>query len=608
MPPSSSPTSLPCRSRSSARAWNIDPLFPERANIGFAQILAPDRMRLRVWERGAGLTLACGSGACAAVVNAHRRGLTGNRVTVLVDGGALEIEWRGRDHRADDRTGRHRLHRNHRAGRLPGMSVEILTFGCRLNSYESEVMRGHAAGLTDTVIVNTCAVTAEAERQARQAIRRAARENPTARIVVTGCAVQVDPQAWARLPGVHRVLGNDDKLRPENWAPDAGPAVSDIMAARETAAHLVTEFAGRARAFVQVQQGCDHRCTFCIIPFGRGPNRSVPIGAVVGQTRALVAAGYQEVVLTGVDIASFGPDLPGHPTLGQLVRRLLAMVPELARLRLSSLDPAAIDADLWRLMAEEPRLMPHLHLSLQAGSDLILKRMKRRHSRAEALAVIARARRLRPGIAIGADLIAGFPTETDALFAETLDFVTQAELPFLHVFPYSERAGTPAARMPAVPKALRRERAARLRDAGRAVSRRFFATQLGRRVSVLAERGDAGHSEHFAPVRLTVPVAPGFLVTALVTGATADGLVATPVEVPGAPTLPPALPVAATAAPAARAAPAAANEAVPAAATPAPAAAAGHCLRRRGRHRPHRGGRHCPCRRGHPCSPRHGPA
>ncbi|HYZ64436.1 MAG TPA: radical SAM protein, partial [Acetobacteraceae bacterium] len=270
------------------------------------------------------------------------------------------------------------------------MSVEILTFGCRLNAYESEVMRGLAAA-ENTVIVNTCAVTAEAERQARQAIRKAARERPGARIVVTGCAAQIDPASWAGLPNVSRVLGNEDKLKPESWRPGAGSAVSDIMAARETAAHLVTEFAGRARAFVQVQQGCDHRCTFCVIPFGRGPNRSVAIGAVVAQVRTLVATGYREVVLTGVDIASYGPDLPGRPTLGQMVRRLLAAVPELPRLRLSSIDPAAIDEDLWRLIAEEPRLMPHLHLSLQAGDDLVLKRMKRRHSRADAIAVAARA-------------------------------------------------------------------------------------------------------------------------------------------------------------------------------------------------------------------------
>jgi threonylcarbamoyladenosine tRNA methylthiotransferase MtaB len=406
------------------------------------------------------------------------------------------------------------------------MSVEIVTFGCRLNVYESEVMRGHAAALSDTVIVNTCAVTAEAERQARQAIRRAVRERPGARIVVTGCAAQIDPAAWAALPGVACVLGNADKLRPESWAPDAPSTVSDIMEARETVPHMVTEFAGRARAFAQVQQGCDHRCTFCIIPFGRGPNCSVPVGAVVAQVRALVEAGYQEVVLTGVDIASYGADLPGAPRLGQLVRRLLALVPELRRLRLSSLDPAAIDDDIWRLLGDEERLMPHMHLSLQAGSDLILKRMKRRHLRADAAGVVARARHLRPGIAIGADLIAGFPTETEALFRETLDFVAEAELPFVHVFPYSERPGTPAARMPSVPIALRRERAARLRQAGGDLLRRYLASHVGRTVSLLTETADGGHSEHFAAVRLAMPAAPGRLMAARVTGASGDVLLA----------------------------------------------------------------------------------
>jgi threonylcarbamoyladenosine tRNA methylthiotransferase MtaB len=422
------------------------------------------------------------------------------------------------------------------------MSVEILTFGCRLNAYESEVMRELAsrAGLSgtsravardagpldDTIIVNTCAVTAEAERQARQAIRRAARARPNARIVVTGCAAQLHPEAWAALPGVTRVLGNVEKLLAESWAPDAGSAVADIMTARETSAHLVTEFAGRARAFVQVQQGCDHRCTFCVIPFGRGPSRSVPVGAVVSQVRTLMQAGFHEVVLTGVDIASYGGDLPGTPSLGQLSRRLLALVPELRRLRLSSIDPAAIDADLWRLVGEEPRLMPHLHLSLQAGSDLILKRMKRRHSRRDALAAIARARALRPGIAIGADLIAGFPTETDALFDETLAFLAEAELPFLHVFPYSERAGTPAARMPAVPMAVRRERAGGLRAVGQAAAARFLAGQVGSRIALLTEADGAGHSEHFSPVRLDAPRASGQVIAARVIGATADHLLA----------------------------------------------------------------------------------
>jgi threonylcarbamoyladenosine tRNA methylthiotransferase MtaB len=406
------------------------------------------------------------------------------------------------------------------------MSAEILTFGCRLNAYESEVMRDLAAGTENTIVVNTCAVTAEAERQARQTIRRLAREQPNARIVVTGCAAQIDPAAWAALPGVSRVLGNEDKLKPESWAADAGSAVSDIMQARETAPHMVTEFAGRARAFVQVQQGCDHRCTFCIIPFGRGPNRSVPIGVAVTQVRALVDSGFREIVLTGVDIASYGPDLPGQPTLGQLARRLLAMVPELPRLRLSSIDPAAIDEDLWKLIADEPRLMPHLHLSLQAGSDLILKRMKRRHLTADAMAVIERARALRPGIAIGADLIAGFPTETEALFDETLGFVEAADIPYVHVFPYSERPGTPAARMPAVPKPLRKERAARLREAGERAASRFLDGQIGRDIALLTETGDTGHSEHFAPVRLAARTTPGRLIPARVTGSTGSVLLA----------------------------------------------------------------------------------
>lgn len=410
------------------------------------------------------------------------------------------------------------------------MSVEVLSFGCRLNTYESEAMRGLAtrAGHAGTVLVNTCAVTAEAEKQAAQAIRRIARERPGVPIVVTGCAAQIAPARWGALPGVARVIGNADKLKPEAWAPDAPAApVSDVMAARDVAAHPVTEFTGRARALIEVQQGCDHRCTFCVIPFGRGPSRSAPIGAVVQQVRAAVAAGYQEVVLTGVDIASYGPDLPGAPTLGQMIRRLLALVPELPRLRLSSIDPAAIDDDLWRLIAEEPRLMPHLHLSLQHGADLMLKRMKRRHSRADALAVAARARALRPGIALGADLIAGFPTETEEQFAEMLALVEEAGLHFLHVFPYSERPGTPAARMPQLPVALRRDRAARLRAAGAAATQRFFAARMGQEEAVLLERPDAGHTEHFCSIRLTRGSGQrGRVLRARVTGADARGLLA----------------------------------------------------------------------------------
>ena len=414
------------------------------------------------------------------------------------------------------------------------MTLEILTFGCRLNAFESEVIRGHAAGLhagglhagglADTIVVNTCAVTAEAERQCRRAIARAHRDRPTARIVVTGCAAQIDPARWAALPGVHRVLGNVEKLQAESWAPDAPGAVSSIAAARTHAAHPVTGLAGRARAFMDVQQGCGHHCTFCIIPQGRGPSRSVPVADVVQQIQRLAAAGINEVVLTGVDIASYGADLPGAPCLGALVLDVLGHIPALPRLRLSSLDPAAISPALWRAIEREPRLMPHLHLSLQAGSDLVLKRMRRRHTRSGALAVIAEARRLRPGIAIGADLIAGFPTETGALFQETLDFVDEARLPYLHVFPYSERPGTPAARMPVVPVPVRRERAARLRDAATPVAARFHAEQLGQTVHVVAERGGGGHSEHFARVRLAVPHPVGSLVQARVTATSAAGL------------------------------------------------------------------------------------
>ncbi|HEV3175014.1 MAG TPA: tRNA (N(6)-L-threonylcarbamoyladenosine(37)-C(2))-methylthiotransferase MtaB, partial [Stellaceae bacterium] len=319
-------------------------------------------------------------------------------------------------------------------------SVEVITLGCRLNAFESEVIRreANAAGLEDAVIVNTCAVTAEAERQARQAIRRARRERPQARLIVTGCAAQISPERYAAMAEVDQVLGNLEKLRAESYrVTQPRVAVDDIMIVRETAAHLVEGFEGRVRGFVEVQQGCDHRCTFCIIPFGRGNNRSVPAGEVVAQVRALVERGLSEVVLTGVDITGYGADLPGRPSLGQLVRRVLKLVPELLRLRLSSLDPAEIDDVLWRLIAEEPRLMPHLHLSIQSGDDLILKRMKRRHSRAEAVDVARRARAHRPEIVLGADVIAGFPTESAEMAERTLAFVEDAGLDLLHVFPFS---------------------------------------------------------------------------------------------------------------------------------------------------------------------------
>jgi threonylcarbamoyladenosine tRNA methylthiotransferase MtaB len=407
------------------------------------------------------------------------------------------------------------------------MPVEIVTFGCRLNAFESEAIRRAtaASGLADAVIVNTCAVTAEAERQARQAIRRARRERPGAQLIVTGCAAQIDPAAYAAMPEVDRVLGNREKLEPASYAGDARVAVGELARLKESAAHLVDGFEGRARGFVEVQQGCDHRCTFCIIPLGRGPSRSVPVGEIVRRARALAEAGYAELVLTGVDLTAWGADLPGQPTLGQLCRRLLALVPEIARLRLSSLDPVEIDPALWRLIGEEPRLMPHLHLSIQAGDDLVLKRMRRRHSRADALATAARARDLRPGIALGADLIAGFPTEDTAMFDRTLALVAEAGLDYLHVFPFSPRPGTPAARMPQVPRALVRERAARLRDAGASALARTLAARVGTTARVLVEKDGFGRSEHYAPVRLAGT--PGVVVDVRLTASTGAVLLGT---------------------------------------------------------------------------------
>ena len=406
--------------------------------------------------------------------------------------------------------------------------LEIITFGCRLNAFESEVIRvaAAAAGLEDAVIVNTCAVTAEAERQARQAIRRARRARPHARLIVTGCAAQIRPQYYAAMPEIDQVLGNEAKLRRDSYA--AGTPrllVGDIGAARMPAPPPLDALERRARAVIQVPQGCDHRCTFCTIPLGRGPSRSLPLGDIVQQVRAAVALGHREVVLTGVDITGFGADLPGKPGLGQLVRRLLALVPELERLRLSSLDPVEIDDDLWRLVAQEPRLMPHLHFSLQAGDDLVLKRMARRHSRKQALDACRRARDLRPGIALGADLIAGFPTESEAMFENTLSLVDAAALDYLHVFPYSARPGTPAARMPQVPGGLVHERAARLREAGAAALQRSLASRIGSTASVLVEGESFGHSEHYAPVRFAGGIARGDVARLRITGATSDALI-----------------------------------------------------------------------------------
>ncbi|HEX3886503.1 MAG TPA: tRNA (N(6)-L-threonylcarbamoyladenosine(37)-C(2))-methylthiotransferase MtaB [Phenylobacterium sp.] len=393
---------------------------------------------------------------------------------------------------------------------VPRLSdVDVVTFGCRLNAYESEIIRKQAAadGLSDAIVFNTCAVTGEAVRQARQAIRKARRERPGARLIVTGCAAQIDPAAFAGMAEVDLVLGNAEKAQAGSYvlAPGSAPElgrvrVNDIMSVRETAGHLIDGLKDRARAYVEVQNGCDHRCTFCIIPYGRGNSRSAAAGEVVAQVKRLAAQGYREVVLTGVDVTSWGADLPGAPTLGQLVARILKLVPELPRLRLSSIDAAEIDPDLMHCLATEPRLMPYLHLSLQAGDDMILKRMKRRHSRADALKLIAEVRAVRPDTTFGADLIAGFPTETDAMFENTLSLVEEAGLSFLHVFPYSARPGTPAARMPPVARTVVKARAARLRAAGEAALARHLQRQVGRTLLGLVERDGVARAEDFTEI------------------------------------------------------------------------------------------------------------
>ncbi|WP_337186060.1 tRNA (N(6)-L-threonylcarbamoyladenosine(37)-C(2))-methylthiotransferase MtaB [Phenylobacterium sp.] len=408
----------------------------------------------------------------------------------------------------------------------PPPDVDIVTFGCRLNAYESEVIRRRAAedGLSDAIVFNTCAVTNEAVRQARQAIRKARRERPGAKVIVTGCAAQIDPAAFAAMPEVDLVLGNAEKSQAGAYAaPPAGAEplrvrVNDIMSVRETAGHLIEGLKDRARAYVEVQNGCDHRCTFCIIPYGRGNSRSAAAGEVVEQVRRLAAQGYREVVLTGVDVTSWGADLPGQPTLGQLVARILKLVPELPRLRLSSIDAAEIDPDLLRCLATEPRLMPYLHLSLQAGDDMILKRMKRRHGRADALKLVAEVRAVRPDVAFGADLIAGFPTETDEMFENTLRLVDEAGLAFLHVFPFSARPGTPAARMPKVKGEVVKARAARLRAAGEAALARHLEGQVGRTLSGLVERPGVARGEDFTEIAFEGEAEVGGVCDLVVTG------------------------------------------------------------------------------------------
>jgi threonylcarbamoyladenosine tRNA methylthiotransferase MtaB len=423
------------------------------------------------------------------------------------------------------------------------MAVEIVTFGCRLNAYESEVMRGEAekAGLGElaggAILVNTCAVTGEAVRQARQAIRKARRENPEARIIVTGCAAQTEVATFTEMEEVDLVLGNEEKLQAHNYRalPDFGvnqfekARVNDIMSVTETAGHLVDALEGRARAFVQVQNGCDHRCTFCIIPFGRGNSRSVPMGAVVEQVRRLVGNGYSEVVLSGVDLTSYGSDLPGSPKLGRLVKTILRQVPGLARLRLSSIDSIEADPELIEAIGSEPRLMPHLHLSLQHGDDLILKRMKRRHLRDDAIRFCQDIRQQRPDIVFGADIIAGFPTETEPMFENSLNIVEECGLTHLHVFPFSPREGTPAARMPQLPRKLVKERAARLRAAGDVAHRRHLDMLPGTHQRILIEREGLGRTEGFTLTTLEAGK-PGEIVEAAIIGHDGERLRATPLQ------------------------------------------------------------------------------
>jgi threonylcarbamoyladenosine tRNA methylthiotransferase MtaB len=410
------------------------------------------------------------------------------------------------------------------------MTTHVVTFGCRLNAYESEIIRekAQAAGLENAVVFNTCAVTAEAERQARQAIRKHRREYPDAKIIVTGCAAQINPDSFAQMPEVDQILGNMEKLEEKYFNPSLNHAriiVNDIMSVRETAEHLIAGFDGRSRAFIQVQNGCDHRCTFCTIPFGRGNSRSVPLGVIVDQTRLLLEKGFQEIVLTGVDITAYGADLPGKPTLGQMVKRLLAQVPHLPRLRLSSLDSVEVDPDLLLVFERDPRLMPHFHLSLQAGDDMVLKRMKRRHLRQDAIDMCQKIRSLRPDVVFGADIIAGFPTETEEMFQNSLRIIDECDLSFLHVFPYSPRKGTPAARMPQVRGEVIKERAGRLREAGQKNLEKTLSRFVGQEVNVLLETETQGHSEHFLKVHLKTPQTPGSIIKTHVTGVQGDYLV-----------------------------------------------------------------------------------
>jgi threonylcarbamoyladenosine tRNA methylthiotransferase MtaB len=398
------------------------------------------------------------------------------------------------------------------------MTLEVVTFGCRLNSYESELIKKSAsdAGLQNTIIFNSCAVTKEAERQLRQAVRKAKRANPDIKIIVTGCAAQISPEKYAQMPEVDKVIGNEEKTKSHSYSmvlpEEEKILVNDIMSVKETASQLVEGFDGKTRAFLQVQNGCNHRCTFCIIPYGRGNSRSVPIGEIVNQTKLLLDNGYMEIVLTGVDITDYGKDLPGTPTLGQMVKRLLSNVPNLPRLRLSSIDVAEIDDELFEIITTHPRFMPHLHLSLQAGDNMILKRMKRRHSREQVIEFCNKVRSVRPEVVFGADIIAGFPTEKEEMFQNTVNIVSEAGLTYLHVFPYSEREGTPAARMPQVAPQIRKERAKILRELSEKEVQKLCDSHVGKTLKVLTESEHVGRTEDYSLVNFSEPQKPGVII------------------------------------------------------------------------------------------------
>lgn len=410
---------------------------------------------------------------------------------------------------------------------------KVITFGCRLNAYESEIIKQNLkiANLDNVIVFNTCAVTQEAERQAKQAIRKAKRENPNIKIIVTGCAAQNNPDIFNQMPQVNKILGNEEKLYPEFYQFDENKIqVNDIMSIQETATHMISNFDGKTRAFIQIQNGCNHRCTFCIIPYARGNSRSVPIGVITQQIQLLINQGYKEIVFTGVDLTSYGADLPGSPTLAQMIKRVLMLVPALPRLRLSSIDIAEIDQELFKLMTDEPRLMPHFHISLQAGDNMILKRMKRRHTREQIVEFCNKMRKILPDASFGADMIAGFPTETELMFNNSLNLVSETGIQYLHVFPYSERENTPASKMPQVQKHIRKKRAQLLRNEGQKQLQLFFQQQIGKIVKVLVEKDQFGHSENFIPTYIATRQTIGEIVNVKLTGIDNDHMTGTVVN------------------------------------------------------------------------------